>query len=54
MPSYDYQCSACGHEFVRSESVREHERARVKCPECGSTRVERVFSAFYAKTGRKS
>jgi endogenous inhibitor of DNA gyrase (YacG/DUF329 family) len=35
-------------------SLAEHERAKVKCPECKSTKVEQVFAPFYAKTIRKS
>ena len=29
-------------------------RVKVACPACGSTKVERVFTPFYAKTIRKS
>jgi putative FmdB family regulatory protein len=54
MPMYEYRCSACQHEFSRIESVADHEHSRVVCPECRSSKVERVFTAFYAKTVRKS
>ena len=40
MPIYEYQCTACTHEFealVRSGSV-------VKCEKCGSDRLEKRFS----------
>ena len=54
MPTYEYQCNACGHPFTRTESVAQHERTRAACPQCQSTNVERVFTAFFAKTTRKS
>jgi putative FmdB family regulatory protein len=55
MPTYEYHCAACGRNFTRIESVATHEkRGKVECPQCGSTRVQRALSTFYAKTGRKS
>jgi putative FmdB family regulatory protein len=54
MPTYEYHCSACGHDFSRTESVAAHEKAKVACPNCRSSKVERTFTPFYAKTGRKS
>ena len=54
MALFEYHCTACGHKFERFMSLEEHERANVACPECKSTKVERVFTPFYAKTIRKS
>ncbi|HXE58543.1 MAG TPA: zinc ribbon domain-containing protein [Gemmatimonadales bacterium] len=55
MAIYEYRCTACGHEFERVESISQHASgARVQCPECRSSKVERVFTPFYAKTVRKS
>lgn len=54
MPIYEYHCLACDHDFSRTETLEAHERAKVICPKCRSARVERTFSTFYAKTGRKS
>jgi putative FmdB family regulatory protein len=54
MPTYEYRCETCGGSFERHESIRENEIAEVRCPECGSENVARVFSAFFAKTSRKS
>jgi putative FmdB family regulatory protein len=54
MPTYEYRCVACRKEFTRVESLVEHERSKVVCPECRSTNVERIFTPFYAKTVRKS
>lgn len=54
MPGYDYRCRECGVEFTQFMSMAEHDRATPKCPDCGSTKVEKVMSSFFAKTVRKS
>ncbi len=54
MPKYEYKCASYGNQFSRVESMAEHTEQPVKCPECTSTEVERVFSEFFAKTIRKS
>lgn len=53
MPIYEYRCPKCGHAWSRPELLSEHGRERVACPECGAE-AERVLSAFFAKTVRKS
>lgn len=54
MPIYSYRCNACQHTFDLSMTVAERETATVSCPKCGSDKVERLLSGFYAKTSRKS
>ncbi len=54
MPRYLYRCLKCQEEFERAEHIEEHGSAHPKCPKCGSKRVEQVFSAFFAKTAKKS
>jgi len=42
MPTYEYQCGACGHRFERFQSIKA---APVrKCPECGKNKVKRLLS----------
>jgi putative FmdB family regulatory protein len=41
MPTYDYRCSACGHEFELFQSMSES--AKRKCPECGKLALERLI-----------
>jgi putative FmdB family regulatory protein len=47
-------CETCGETFEQRETVAEHEAAKPKCPKCGSDKVERAVSTFYAQTSRKS
>lgn len=52
MPAYEFECRKCGRVFT----VEHRMSAAVKpaCPKCGSKAVEQRFSAFYAKTIKKS
>jgi len=54
MPSYDFKCMACRKRFTETQTFEEHDRKRVKCPKCGSGKVERVIGAIFAKTSKKS
>ena len=56
MPTYDYECDACGHKFERFQSITE--KPARKCPACGKMRLRRLIgpggavlfkgSGFYA------
>ena len=54
MPTYEYLCEACSHEFTLVQSLAEHGEGSVTCPQCGSDRVRQVLSSFMVKTSRKS
>lgn len=41
MPTYDYECDACGHEFELFQSISEP--VKRKCPECGRLKLRRLF-----------
>jgi putative FmdB family regulatory protein len=41
MPTYEYKCPKCGHEFEKLQKMSDN--ARPKCPKCG-TKAERVIS----------
>lgn len=61
MPTYEYVCEACGHEFERFQKMSD-EAVRV-CPDCGQSGVRRRISSgagivfkgpgFYATDYRK-
>ena len=54
MPLYEYHCRECGHDFSLRLHIKEHDSKRPKCPECGSRKLEQKYSAFFAKTAKKS
>ncbi|MCU0958874.1 MAG: zinc ribbon domain-containing protein [Pirellulaceae bacterium] len=41
MPTYDYQCSGCEHEFELFQSISD--RPRRKCPACGEMKLKRLI-----------
>ena len=41
MPTYDYECDACGHAFELFQSMSES--VKRKCPECGKQKLRRLF-----------
>lgn len=43
MPTYDYRCNSCGHEFELFQSMKDHPKR--KCPECGKNALERLIGA---------
>jgi len=46
MPTYAYMCRACGRPFEIQMSIREKEGAKLRCPACGSARVEQQLFGF--------
>ena len=54
MPIYEFECLSCAHLF--EELVGSHvgrQTADVRCPECGSAKLERLMSSSYAATHRQ-
>ena len=43
MPTYDYECNACGHAFERWQEMSA--RKLRTCPECGKRRLIRLVGA---------
>ncbi|HUK20564.1 MAG TPA: FmdB family zinc ribbon protein [Gemmatimonadales bacterium] len=54
MPIYEYRCTKCRQRFSHAEEIAARGRRRPACPKCKSRAVEQVYSAFFAKTIRKS
>ena len=42
MPTYQYKCDACEHEFEELQSMKE--AALVTCPKCGKETLRRLIS----------
>ena len=61
MPTYDYECQACGHRFEAFQSMSE--KVLKKCPECRRQKLQRLIGAgaglifkgsgFYSTDNRK-
>lgn len=43
MPTYDYQCDACGHKFELFQSIKADPEKR--CPECKKLKLRRLIGA---------
>lgn len=43
MPTYDYQCPDCGHEFEAFHSISA--KPIKKCPKCGKRKVKRLIGS---------
>ena len=41
MPTYDYECSDCGHTFEIFQGINDP--VKRKCPECGKNKLSRLF-----------
>ena len=41
MPTYDYECEACGHEMELFQGINDP--VQKKCPECGKSKLRRLF-----------
>lgn len=41
MPTYDYKCDACGHQFELFQSITAE--AETKCPECKKKKLRRLI-----------
>lgn len=42
MPTYEYECDACGHAFEQLQRMTDP--AIRKCPKCGKLKVRRLIS----------
>jgi putative FmdB family regulatory protein len=51
MPTYDYHCDHCGHEFEREQRITENPIK--KCPSCGKLKARRMIGGggFILKGG---
>ncbi|MEM7137237.1 MAG: zinc ribbon domain-containing protein [Myxococcota bacterium] len=51
MPTYDYTCDSCGHEFEREQRITEDPIKR--CPRCGKMKARRMIGGggFILKGG---
>ena len=43
MPTYDYECDACGHSLEVFQGINDP--VLKKCPECGKNKLKRLFGS---------
>jgi len=43
MPTYEYQCDACNHQFEKLQLITA--KSLKKCPECGKNKLTRLIGA---------
>jgi putative FmdB family regulatory protein len=48
MPIYEFACKKCQQSF---EELVFNQSEKIKCPSCGSTKVERAMSVFSFSSG---
>jgi putative FmdB family regulatory protein len=41
MPTYDYECDACGHTMELFQGINDP--IKKKCPDCGKNKLKRLF-----------
>ncbi|WP_263788782.1 FmdB family zinc ribbon protein [Salinibacter grassmerensis] len=52
MPTYEYRCTDCEHDFALEASVAEYEEGLgADCPECGSSETTRRLGSVVISTG---
>ncbi len=44
MPTYEYQCDACKHNFSLIQTIAEHDRGGVVCPKCKEAFLQEIYS----------
>jgi putative FmdB family regulatory protein len=55
MPSYDFVCQECGNPYEARLSMSAYSAGEGReCPKCGSTQVERAFTAVNVIAGGRS
>jgi len=54
MPTYDFRCESCTKTFSVTMSMSERDKGNIACPGCKEGKVVQLYSAFYAKTSKKS
>jgi putative FmdB family regulatory protein len=41
MPTYEYECTSCGHKFEQFQSIVD--KALTKCPKCHKSKLRRLI-----------
>jgi len=49
MPTFDFKCNECGHQFSDFVSIKDKDK--VRCPECGGQASQRFTGFMYMSRG---
>ncbi len=49
MPAYEYYCDKCRGDVTVTLPISEHDKAKVACPQCGSTALRPLVSSFFCR-----
>lgn len=49
MPTFDFECTKCGHRFSDLVSIKDKEK--VRCPQCEGAVKQRFTGFLFTKTG---
>lgn len=50
MPIFEYKCKKCNNKFEKLVFNKE----KIKCPECGSDSLQKLFSVFNSSVKSKN
>jgi putative FmdB family regulatory protein len=54
MPQYEYYCQDCKKAFEVVLTLEEHDKSKIKCPNCQGKNTQQEAAAFFAVTSKKS
>lgn len=54
MPTYEYKCRKCGHEFSLTMAMSVHDQKKVRCPKCKRENARHLIASVNVTTSRKS
>ena len=52
MPTYEFKCNKCKHQFEVFTSISEKDETT--CPKCKSRKITQLLSGFYTKGSSSS
>jgi putative FmdB family regulatory protein len=54
MPTYDFICDKCRHEFSLTLRLADYEKKKYACPRCQNKKITQQIAAFQTVTSKKS
>lgn len=54
MPQYDFVCLSCKKTFTKDLTLAEYTQHTIRCPHCGSDKIEQDWAALRNRVSQKS